>query len=310
VRILLATDGSPSAEVALDLLLALPLRPIDHVTVLAVPVHSYTGIGMEGTGVYFAEICEEETNAARRVAQDAWQRISGKGLAAIARVQEGPAPRTIIEVARAEGVGLIVMGSRGHGWIAGALLGSTARAVARHSAIPVLVARERSHPPVRILIATDGSEDSQLAIRTLAAMPLPPGLEVTLLKVLPQRSPGGAADNAMADELRALIERRDREEALEILSRAHAMLPPGTSARIELERGGVTERILETAKAVGTDLIVIGARGARLRGDEFLQGSTADHLIEAAHCAVLVARAPEHAKPTRVDRETVGAATR
>lgn len=310
MRILLATDGSPSAVVALELLLALPLRPSDHVTVLAVPVHSYIGVGMEGTGVYFAEICEEETNAARGVAQSAWRRISGKGLAATARVQEGPAPRTIIEIARAEGVSLIAMGSRGHGGIAGALLGSTARAVARHSPIPVLVARERRHAPVRVLIATDGSDDAQLAIRTFAAMPLPPGLEVTLLNVLPQRSPGGAADGAMADELRALVERRDREEALEVLSRAHAMLPAGASARIELERGGVTERILETAKAIGTDLIVIGARGARLRGDEFLQGSTADRLIEAAHCAVLVARTPEYAKPTRAEREAVGAATR
>ncbi|MBI2324831.1 MAG: universal stress protein [Chloroflexi bacterium] len=309
MRILLATDGSPRAQVALELLLALPLRPTDHVTVLAVPVHSYAGVGMEGTGVYFAEICEEETNAARRVAQEAWEVISAKGLAATARVQEGPAPRTIIEIARAEGVGLIVMGSRGRGFVAGALLGSTARAVARHSPIPVLVARERRHVPVRILIATDGSEDAQMAIRTFAALPLPPALEVTLLNVLPERSLG-LANTAMADELRALVERRDREEALEILSRAHAMVPSGASTRMELEHGGVTDRIIETAKAMGADLIVIGARGARLRGDEFLQGSTADRLIETAHCAVLVARTPERAKPTRAERETVGATAR
>jgi nucleotide-binding universal stress UspA family protein len=310
MRILLATDGSPSAQVAQDLLLALALRPIDHVTVLAVPVHSYTGVGMDGTGMYFAEISEEETNAARRVAQAALQRVCAKGVAASARVQEGPAPRTIIEIARAEGVGLIVMGSRGLGRIAGALLGSTARAVARHSPIPVLVARERCHPPTRILVATDGSEDAQTAIRTFAAMPLPGELEVTLLNVLPERSLGDIPSGAMADEVRALVERRDREGALEILSRAHAMLPPGTSARMELERGRVADRIIEAAKAMGADLIVVGARGIRLRGDEFLQGSTADHLIEAAQCAVLVARAPEHAKTSRADREPVAAATR
>lgn len=307
MRILFATDGSPSSEVALELLLSLPLRPTDHVTVLAVPIHTYAGMGMDGTGVYFAEISEDETVHARGVAQDATARIVATGTPATARVQEGPAPRTIIEVARAEGAGLIVMGSRGLGRIAGALLGSTARAVARHSPIPVLVARERTGPPTRVLVAADGSDDAQAAIRTFAQMPLPRSLDITLLHVLPQRTdaPAGAGD-----ELRSLVARRDREGALEILSRAHAMLPPGASARMEMEHGRVAERIADVAKAIGTDLIVLGARGTHLRGEDFLQGSTADRLLEAAHCAVLVARAPEHTRAGRPEREAVGAAQR
>lgn len=295
MRILFATDGSATAEVALDLLLSLPLRASDHVSVLAVPVHSYSGVGIDGTGVYFAEIAEEETTSARTLARTIRERIEAKGVPASARIDEGSPAHTIIEVARAEGAGVIVMGSRGLSRIAAAVLGSTACAVARHSPIPVLVARERRETPRRILVAADGSDDSYVAVHAFAGLPLPKQLEVTLLHVLPERATPSPRGDTSAEQLQATVERSDREDALDILSRAGKLLPPGISVRMELERGRPSERILEVAAGSGSDLIVVGARGVALRGEGFLQGSTADHLLESAHCAVLVARAPERA---------------
>ncbi|MDE3101113.1 MAG: universal stress protein [Chloroflexota bacterium] len=299
MRILFATDGSATADVALDLLLSFPLRPSDHVTVLAVPVHTYTGVGIDGTGVYFAEIAQEETAAARRLAQTIREKIGAKGVPTTARIDEGLVAQTIIDVARSEGAGVIVMGSRGLGRLAAAVLGSTARAVSRHSPIPVLVARDRREAPRRILVAADGSDDAYVAIRTLAALPLPTRPEVTLLHVLPERAAPATHGAASPEELQATVERCDREDALDILSRAGKLLPGGASVRMELERGRPSERILEVAAGSGTDLIVVGARGRSLRGEGFLQGSTTDELLEKAHCAVLVARAPERmsAKP-------------
>ncbi|MDE3112336.1 MAG: universal stress protein [Chloroflexota bacterium] len=303
MRILFATDGSATADVALDMLLALPLRASDHVTVLAVPVHSYTGVGIDGTGMYFAEIAEEETAAARRLASTVREKVGAKGVPTKARIDEGSVAQTIIEVARSEGAGVIVMGSRGLGRIAALVLGSTARAVSRHSPIPVLVARERREAPRRILVAADGSDDAYVAVRTLAALPLPKHLEVTLLHVLPERATPTAHGDASAEQLQATVERCDREDALDILSRAGKLLPEGVQVRMELERGRPAERILEVAAGSGSDLVVIGARGRSLRGEGFLQGSTTDELLENAHCAVLVARAPERvsakARPRR-----------
>lgn len=309
MRMLFATDGSATADVALDMLLSLPLRPSDHVTVLAVPIHSYSGVGIDGTGVYFAEISEEETAAARRLALTVREKIGAKGIPAKARIDEGPAAQTIIDVARAEGAGVIVMGSRGLGRVAAAVLGSTARAVSRHSPIPVLVARERREAPRRILVAADGSDDAYVAIRTFAGLPLPKRLEVTLLHVLPERVAPAARPEAPAEQLQATVERCDREDALDILSRAGKLLPEGVSVRMELERGRPADRILEVAAGSGSDLIVIGARGVSLRGEGFLQGSTTDSLLQNAHCAVLVARAPERVgAKARPRREGVAAA--
>lgn len=311
MRILFATDGSATADVALDLLLSLPLRPSDHVTVLAVPVHSYSGVGIDGTGVFFAEIADEEAATARRLAGTIRDKISAKGVPVKARIDEGPAAQTIIEVARAEGAGVIVMGSRGLGRIAAAVLGSTAQAVSRHSPIPVLVARERREAPRRILIAADGSDDAYVAIRTFAGLPLPKKLEVTLLHVLPDRATPAARADVTAEELQATVERCDREDALDILSRAGKLLPEGISVRMELERGRPAERILDVAAGSGSDLIVVGARGVALRGEGFLQGSTTDHLLESAHCAILVARAPERVAPkARPRREEMPAVVR
>ena len=129
-------------------------------------------------------------------------------------------------------------------------------------------------------------------------------------QVQPKREIRDLPTGALGDELVAAAEREAREDALEVVSRARDLLPYGVTVRVELERGRATGRILGTATGEGSDLIVLGARGRTLRGDRFLQGSTADRIIENAHCAVLVAREvtpAERITPTNGEL-TVGAA--
>ena len=52
---------------------------------------------------------------------------------------EGPAAPAILRVAVEEGCDLIVIGSRGHGQLAGILLGSVSNVVAQRAACPVLI---------------------------------------------------------------------------------------------------------------------------------------------------------------------------
>jgi nucleotide-binding universal stress UspA family protein len=63
-------------------------------------------------------------------------------------VVEG-APQDVL-VARAEGAGLLVVGSRGHGPIRGLLLGSVALHVAMHAGCPVLVVRLPAVPATAV----------------------------------------------------------------------------------------------------------------------------------------------------------------
>ena len=55
---------------------------------------------------------------------------------------EGRAEEEIVELAEEIGAGLIVMGSRGHGRLRRALLGSVTDAVVRHAHCPVTIVRE------------------------------------------------------------------------------------------------------------------------------------------------------------------------
>jgi nucleotide-binding universal stress UspA family protein len=57
-------------------------------------------------------------------------------------LREGGAAEEIVELAEELGAGLIVMGSRGHGRLRRALLGSVTDAVIRHAHCPVTIVRE------------------------------------------------------------------------------------------------------------------------------------------------------------------------
>lgn len=56
-------------------------------------------------------------------------------------VLEGPPAEAILNVANVREIDLIVMGTRGLGRLAGALLGSQSQKVVAHASCPVLLAR-------------------------------------------------------------------------------------------------------------------------------------------------------------------------
>jgi nucleotide-binding universal stress UspA family protein len=56
-------------------------------------------------------------------------------------LREGLAEEEIVEVAEEIGAGLIVLGSRGHGRLRRALMGSVSDAVVRHAHCPVTIVR-------------------------------------------------------------------------------------------------------------------------------------------------------------------------
>jgi len=59
-----------------------------------------------------------------------------------AHLRLGRADEEIVDLAQSLGVGLIVIGSRGHGRIRRALMGSVSDSVARHAPCPVTIVRE------------------------------------------------------------------------------------------------------------------------------------------------------------------------
>jgi nucleotide-binding universal stress UspA family protein len=139
--IVIATDGSPSAleavEYGLELASDQDAEPIFVHVAPAIEVLPVTGFGMGATASV-----PHEPDAHDREALDAAVEIAEmRGLEAKAELLTGNAADAIVAYADSVAADLIVVGSRGHGAIAGALLGSVSRNVLREATRPVLVVR-------------------------------------------------------------------------------------------------------------------------------------------------------------------------
>jgi nucleotide-binding universal stress UspA family protein len=148
-RILLATDGSEEAELA-------ALRAVDiaektdselhvvHVGVVPSFLVSYPGT-LGYYGKLYVQIEEESRELLRELS---WQVKVAGGTVAGSHLRMGEVDLEIVALAKELGVGLIVMGCRGHRGIRRAIEGSISDAVIRHAPCPVLVVRshERAEP--------------------------------------------------------------------------------------------------------------------------------------------------------------------
>jgi nucleotide-binding universal stress UspA family protein len=144
-KILIATDGSESSAEAVEFGVDLAAEReaaviFVHVAAVAdiVPV---SGIGMIGAAPRVPHVVDEldrvPLDEAEQVAEEHGVRATGKLLV-------GDAADEIVAFADDQAVDLIVIGSRGHGALASALLGSVSREVLSQSRRPVAIVRAQS----------------------------------------------------------------------------------------------------------------------------------------------------------------------
>ena len=138
-RILIATDGSPSAQegVAFGLELA---ADQDAVATFVFVVPAVDVVPTGGFGLT-ASMPHEVTDAEYEPLERAREQAEGAGVAAHARLLRGEAVDEIVAFADVIDADLIVVGSRGHGTLASTLLGSVSRGVLHEARRPVLVVR-------------------------------------------------------------------------------------------------------------------------------------------------------------------------
>lgn len=138
-KILLATDGSRDAELALSTSvdLADSTKSELHVVTVAPGYPSYD--------VRRPEVVEQLREQAEEILEDQVKKIEQKGGKVTEkhlRIAGRHRADQIVEVAEEKEVGLIVMGSRGLGGVRRALMGSVSDSVVRHAHCPVLIVRE------------------------------------------------------------------------------------------------------------------------------------------------------------------------
>jgi monovalent cation/proton antiporter MnhG/PhaG subunit len=134
-RILLATDGSPASDAAVEIVARWPVFEEAQVAVLCVVADVPPGAVPGGAAL------RETLEAGTAIADAAAQRLVAAGRSVTVRTDSGDPAARIAATAEAEAVDLVVLGSRGRTGLRRALLGSVARDVVADSAISVLVVR-------------------------------------------------------------------------------------------------------------------------------------------------------------------------
>ena len=147
--------------------------------------------------------------------------------------------------------------------------------------------------PTKILLATDGSEEAELAAQRAVELAEVTGSELHLVHVglaptfLVEGAPGSNR------ELYEQIEEESRELLRKLTWRVK--VAGGNVAGSHLRMGPVDVGIVGLARKLGADLIVMGSRGHRgIR--RAIEGSISDAVIRHAPCPVLVVRAHERAE--------------
>jgi nucleotide-binding universal stress UspA family protein len=136
-RILLATDGSTEAELAATT--AVDLATSTNSDLHVIHVGEFVPTLLAQTEVQPAQLERE----AQKLLDEQVRRLEeAGGTVKEAHLRLGRADEEIVDLAYEVGAGFIVMGSRGHGRLRRALLGSVSDSVVRHAHCPVTIVRE------------------------------------------------------------------------------------------------------------------------------------------------------------------------
>ncbi|AOL15509.1 hypothetical protein BFU36_00765 [Sulfolobus sp. A20] len=135
-KILVAYDGSSSAEKALDFAIDLAKSVNASVVILHV-----VNTCIESWGVVSNDTIERMKKKAYECINNAVEKVKKNGISVEGQVIEGEPSSTIVDFAEKVNASLIVVGSRGLSRLKRTLIGSVSLAVLEHSKIPVLVVK-------------------------------------------------------------------------------------------------------------------------------------------------------------------------
>ena len=141
-RIVIATDGSEGAWAAVQEGVELAYEVGAEVTFVTVR-HSIPLLGSAALPGARDQAARARAGRARPGRGEADRR----GVLHESEILEGDPASLIADIARSRNADLLVVGSRGHGGLASALIGSVSRALLTCSPAPVMVVREPTHVP-------------------------------------------------------------------------------------------------------------------------------------------------------------------
>jgi nucleotide-binding universal stress UspA family protein len=150
--------------------------------------------------------------------------------------------------------------------------------------------------PTKILLATDGSKEAELAARTAADLAQKTSSELHMIHVF-GIAPVGTPVYLEATDLQGEAleqeaeERISEQQAREVLQEEVEKVRSagGTVVQAHLMEGRIAPEIVALAEQIGAGLIVMGSRGyGGIR--RALIGSVSDVVVRHAHCPIMIVR--------------------
>lgn len=292
MKVLLATDGSKSAEDAAGLLARLPHTQPLILTVLAVKY--FPGFQSNIDHAEWVRVGGEQfsMNKSKEACKRIEAMFQGADVQVESLVLEGHPGITIVEQAKSRDVDLIVVGAQGHSFFERAILGSVSDFVATHASCSVLVVRpdgltQSGSPKLDICIAYDDSDASKHALSGLGDLQWQRETKIDLVSVISM--PYAYGEIPIEFDNKAI-----RASTTETLNRVASDLNKLTS-QVQchvVEADHVGSGLVSTAEKNGNNLIVLGDTGRGLLGRFFL-GSVSRYVLHHARCSVAIVRKPK-----------------
>jgi nucleotide-binding universal stress UspA family protein len=288
MRVLLATDGSDDARSAAAWLAQFPLPDGSELRVVSAVSLPVSALDVPPVQEFWKSLTDE----ARRAAEAARGALAPRFKSADTEVAEGDARNVILRAAEAWRADLIVLGARGLGAVAGALLGSVSIGVARHARCPVLVVKGAAARFRGVLVAIDGSTHAEAAAAFVGRLPLDAAVTVRLLGVVERPRYPVSTPALAAGMVREAIEAmtKERREAIDAALAKAAARPAGVrKVERQVAAGRVVDEIVEAAGQPDVDLVVVGARGLGAL-ERVLLGSVSEGVLRHADRPVLIVK--------------------
>jgi len=304
MKILIAVDSSPSSKEALRQVAA-RIWPAGTAAV----VLSVVDIGFLGGLIDSGPLLNSMTEAAEQLVTADAQLLAASDLSTTTAVTVGHPSSSIVEYARQWQSDFIYLGSHGRRGLTRFLLGSVSKAVVHSAGCSVGIIRDQasagpgpgtgtgtgtgagasSKRGLRVLLATDGSDCSIAAARSIAARQWPPDSEFRVISVADIVEAGiepWYTDVALLEELQRL-NRQNAQQAID--SALDILIAAGLAPMKEGLTGLPKAAILDDAGRWNADLIIVGSHGRR-GVDRVLLGSVSESVAVHAHCSVEVIR--------------------
>jgi nucleotide-binding universal stress UspA family protein len=303
MRVLLTTDGSKQAEIALQTASRLLHKDRHSYELLCVaPKLDFSHSTARKEKPKIARMHQQYQDKIRHEAGEillhTQARLATQGIQSETKVEVGSPSKVILQCS--VGSDLVVVGAHDRYERGKQGLGPVAARVVAQATSAVLVARElTAGRSLRILIGVDGSLASEYAINSLLRLLDVGTSEITLMHVVEtpwvhlgltrewQDYAGGDIDR---NDPSFKLERELQLEAEDILVAAQARLErAGLAATTMIEEGDPALEILSEAEKDAYDLIVLGATGEHDLKHQLL-GSVSTKVAQDALCSVFVAK--------------------